>query len=151
MNTPEDETKDPVWELLKKSRPVEPGPFFSRNVIREVRQLESDPAADGIFARLSDWLGKRGGRRPVLAMIGSVAALAVAALVTLRTESPVEIPSSSSPGVPVAKATAAAPQDSIGSSYDPATEISNLDYLGELMAVTDPSLLDDNALADLLF
>ena len=37
------------------------------------------------------------------------------------------------------------------SEYDPAKEISNLDYLGELMAVTDPSLLDDNALADLLF
>ena len=42
MNAPEE--KDPVWELLKKSPLVKASPFFSRNVVREVRKREAERA-----------------------------------------------------------------------------------------------------------
>jgi hypothetical protein len=36
-------------------------------------------------------------------------------------------------------------------AFDPASEIANVEYLGQLMAVADPGQLDDAALADLFF
>ena len=35
--------------------------------------------------------------------------------------------------------------------FDPASEMADLEYLGQLMAVTDPGQLDDRALSDLFF
>ena len=33
---------DPLWQLLKESPHLEAGPFFSRNVMREIRALEAE-------------------------------------------------------------------------------------------------------------
>ena len=42
MNT---EEHDDLWELLGKARQPAPSPFFSRNVLREVRGLEQERRA----------------------------------------------------------------------------------------------------------
>ncbi|MBP6785814.1 MAG: hypothetical protein KA152_18615, partial [Verrucomicrobiales bacterium] len=49
---------DQAWELLKQAKKVEPSLFFVRNVVREVRMLQSNPA--GIWNRLRSALGQRG-------------------------------------------------------------------------------------------
>jgi hypothetical protein len=36
-------------------------------------------------------------------------------------------------------------------TFDPAKELENVEYLGQLMAVTDPAQLSDEALGDLFF
>ncbi len=164
MNTPEDENKDPVWEMLKESRPVEPSAFFSRNVVREVRRLEAESSASGFWARSVAWLRETLSASPstVIASIAAVAVLAIALNAFGPSGSqladngaPVSADPVITPDAPAAAEETATPAElaSTGttSEFDPAQEISNLDYLGELMAVTDPSLLDDNALADLLF
>lgn len=162
MNTPEEENNDPVWELLKKSPPAEPSAFFSRNVVREVRQREAErreanPLARGI-AGLREWFFAT----PAGA-IALVAAIAIPAVILLGFSGPKESSSSPVEGTAptmasVTEETGETPvspvspgQAAAASEYDPAEEISNLNYLGELMAVNDPSLLDDSALADLLF
>lgn len=44
---------DKLWELLGKTRQPEVSPFFSRNILRAVRQAEQErPAIRGRFSRL---------------------------------------------------------------------------------------------------
>ncbi len=148
QTNPEDEKDDPVWQLLDQARPVKPSPFFSRNVVREVRQLRDNGAAESWWTR---WL------RPATANV-AFATLAVAALaIFLVSQSHQNQAGDSSDGqgtvvqVPSVGDSAELPAVPRATEFDPAAEIGNLEYLGQLMAVTDPSALDDNALADLLF
>lgn len=144
MSTPENEKDDPVWDLLNKAPTAKPGPFFSRNVVREVRMLDS---------AVSGSLGARGWRAMTRffqspgGAWATVSAVAMVAILLIVSRPPATEQMAVSTETPVTAVDA----ESAGTVYDPANEIGNLDYLGELMAVTDPSLLDDNALADLLF
>ncbi len=158
MNAPEHD--DPVWDLLKKARKVEPSPSFVRNVVREARRQESarTSGAAGLFAEFFAWLS-----RPVVAVpAGALAALLVAGVIfysNSRVTSP--SPSSFADNTPeetltVPDASPAAPlSPSQGSKEGPAStlasDLETISYLGELMAVNDPSALDDDALANLLF
>ena len=160
MHTPKDEKDDPVWDLLKEARPIKPSSFFSRNVVREVRKTESE-RSDSAVSALLDWF-----RQPAIANT-ALAALAVAAVavIAFKFQAGSEGLSASEAGDPgsVAQAVVSpAPSDSENAlptpgapasdvEYDPANEIENLSYLGELMAVADPAMLNDDALADLLF
>lgn len=150
MNIPENENDDPVWDLLKKAPPTKPGPFFSRNVVREVRKMEAEQPTSFLIA-LAWHSVARFFSSPTKAWgaLASCSAMAVIVAVVLMSDSPTTSPDAvaANPETPGASA----PAETIGGVYDPANEIGNLDYLGELMAVTDPSMLDDHALADLLF
>ena len=50
----EDWNKDELWDLLGKAKPVAVSPFFSRNVVREIRRNPSRPLVPVFLLR---WLG----------------------------------------------------------------------------------------------
>lgn len=131
------EKNDPVWKLLGAARRVEADPFFSRNVVREVRQLQSEQSeqADGadrpgVFEGILSFF-----RQPALA--GVAAAIAVLVVVFISTDPGADpLVTQTFPSVEAADAALTEEIESIG-------------YLGELMTVSDPTELDDAALAEL--
>lgn len=131
MKTPE--TEDPVWELLSHASTAEPGPFFSRDVVREARK-----AGSGIsfLERLQGALG------PKLLVPGAVgAAVAVIVAISIERDDSSLSPAPASPGIVLES----------DASFDPASEMEAVEYLGELMAVADPGQLSEDAIADLFF
>ena len=131
---------DKAWELLKSAKSVEPSPFFSRNVVREVRRLEEESQAG--------WMsGLRGVKeffaasafRPV--MVGG-ATCAVVALAAVLLSNPDSFEAGNS---------AVASSESATEEFDPATEMAEVEYFGQLMAVADPAMLDDASIANLFF
>ena len=50
----EDWDQDELWDLLGKARPVSVSPFFSRNVLREIRRNPERPQVPRLVLR---WLG----------------------------------------------------------------------------------------------
>ena len=126
MDNPE--KKDPVWKLLSHASHVEPSPFFSRNVAREVRKLEDKRSLMQQTLALF--------RMPVFA---TVAVVVLVGLITFAFQTPSE----DGVGTP--------PVIAEETSFDPAEELENVEYLGQLMAVTDPAQLSDEALGDLFF
>ena len=130
MKTPED--NDPVWDLLHQASEVEPSPFFSRNVVREVRKLESDLT----------WADRLGSFFHSPAGALSAVAVAVLALVVIA----ISRPDSSTP-----PAVAENNEEIAPTNFDPANELEAVEYLGQLMAVADPGQLSDEALGDLFF
>ena len=132
---PTDPELEKVWELLQSAKPVEPSPFFSRNVVREVRRLEEE-APSGWILRVKAFLTATPAR-PVLIGAMSCAAVALTA-VMLSTSDPLAT------GTPLA---ASAESD----TFDPASEMAEVQYFGQLMAVADPAMLDDASLANLFF
>jgi len=50
----DDWDRDALWDLLGKAGPVSISPFFSRNVLREIRQSAGRPAIPAFVLR---WLG----------------------------------------------------------------------------------------------
>lgn len=127
MSLPEE--KDDVWSLLDHASKVEPGPFFARNVVREVR-LDSTRES-GWFAAVKSLITLR-----TTAFGGLVAAAVAAALVIFS------IPKGANDSEFVG----------IGlEAFDPASEFEEVEYRGQLMAVVDPGQLSDEALVDLFF
>lgn len=133
METPEKD--DPVWKLLDEARPVEPGAMFSRNVVREARNTPQTSALGGVLLQLRGFFGTA--YRPVLAASAVAAVVAIAVVVSTGPQDTTSQPS-------FAQVEAVVTEE----SFDYVEEV---DYLGELMAVVDPSEFDDSALADLLF
>ncbi|MCG8599434.1 MAG: hypothetical protein MI807_04770 [Verrucomicrobiales bacterium] len=126
MDNPE--KNDPVWKLLSHASNVEPGPFFSRNVAREARKMKEK---NGLFRETLALF-----RAPVFATV-AVVALLIAVTVVVQKQKTVTAPP------------AVAASDETG--FDPAEELESVEYLGQLMAVTDPAQLSDEALGDLFF
>lgn len=124
------DSKDPLWKLLGHARAAEVSPYFSRRVLRELRALEAKPR---FWERLFSHPAR-------LALAG--AACALMALLSLTF-----IPDRNS-SAPV---TVSAPDAGSVETFDPASEMAAIEYLGQLMAVADPGQLDDAALGDLFF
>lgn len=74
----EDWEQDDLWELLGKARPVSVSPFFSRNVLREIRR---DSGRSWIPQPVLRWLGA-----------GAFAMLTAGFLGSLVTEAPLSLP-----------------------------------------------------------
>ena len=68
---------DKLWELLGKARQPTVSPFFSRNILRAVREEEDAQSSRSVLSRLGRFLHRRAWR---LAIAGSCA---VAALITV--------------------------------------------------------------------
>jgi hypothetical protein len=128
------EPGDPLWKLLGHASKAEPSAFFAAKVAREARRLGDAP--EGWLVRLRALLAPR----PVLATVGTFAAAAVLALLSLPSVSPWGRGTAS-------QATLAEGAE----SFDPASELAAVEYLGQLMAVADPGQLEDYVLADLFF
>ncbi len=127
---------DQAWELLKQAKKVEPSLFFVRNVVREVRMLQSNPS--GIWNRLRSALGQRG-----LLAASAACAVVTAGLVLFLNR---DQSSANGATTPVALSL-----EDHSEAFDPASEMAAVEYLGQLMAVADPGQLDETALADLFF
>ncbi|HRQ87801.1 MAG TPA: hypothetical protein PLA50_03325 [Bacteroidia bacterium] len=128
----EDPSHDPLWKLLGHASKTEVSPYFARRVLREVRAAANEPV--GLWDRLRAFLAPR--------RLGAsfAAALVVAGLVSIPL-----LRNSESDASRLLSA------EERSESFDPASEMAAVEYLGQLMAVADPGQLDDSALADLFF
>ncbi len=124
----ENESDRRLWDLLGRARRVEAGPLFSRNVVREIRlsQPEKKPVWHGFFGRTA---------------LITAAALAI----LLPMAAPRFLPSAGKSDH------AAMLESSAPAGEDLAQEFESIERLGELMAVSDPGTLSDEAFLDLLF
>ena len=77
------EQRDPLWELLGKTKNPEVSPFFARNVVREVRALQSRPSDAGGAGALAAWIR----RSWKLVSVGSLTTVA-AVVITFSAISP---------------------------------------------------------------
>lgn len=122
-----------LWDLLGNTPNVEPGPFFSRNVLRKVRQIS--PEKSSLWTGLNQLFSKP-------ALVSCIAACCLFAGLGLIINNSSQVdPASISSNV----------QTSGDNSDELAEEVVSLDELGELMAVSDPGVLSDEALLSLLF
>ncbi|MCB1242269.1 MAG: hypothetical protein R3F31_27595 [Verrucomicrobiales bacterium] len=134
METPEHQ--DPTWQLLLKARRVKPSPMFSRNILREIRGMSQERSGWAEF-----WQKFFHRPLPLLGAGAALAALTAALLLVPAFNQPVD------QGVAVGNSR---PEATI-SDFSIVEEVHSVEYLGALMAVTDPSQLDDKAFADLLY
>lgn len=125
---------DPVWVLLKHAKEPKPSPFFSRDVVRAVRLINDTPA--GIFESLLSFFGRRW-------LSTAVAAVAAVALIAFFPQD--------ENGVINQQITQGTSIESDFFTFDPVSELDEVAYLGQLVAVADPEDLTDEALADLFF
>ena len=130
------EPTDPAWELLKQAKKVEPSLFFVRNVVREVRMLQTIPV--GVWGRV----------RAAFRQHGFLTASATCAVVTMGL---VLFLNRDQSGANSVSAPVAIHLEDQSNAFDPASEMAAVEYLGQLMAVADPGQLDETALADLFF
>ncbi|NRB73250.1 MAG: hypothetical protein HRU46_02720 [Verrucomicrobiales bacterium] len=128
------EKNDPVWELLEHASEAKPGPFFARNVIREVRLMED--SSGGFGESLLSFFGKR-------LLNTAIAAAAVVAVIAFFPGGETDVPAPA-----LAQETASEVE---ATEFDPAMELDEVEYLGQLVVVNDPGQLTDQALADLFF
>ena len=130
------ERNDPLWAILKNAGKTGVSPFFSRNVLREVRLYEDQKGRGGIITGVLAFLKQR----TVVACLTGVACvvLILGVMHFQNAEGPIA---------------AVIPVESTATETDIALagEIEAVEYLGQLMAVVDPGQLSDDALADLFF
>jgi len=126
-----------LWDLLGHGRKTEAGPMFSRNVVREVR-LSLDDESKSAIVRLFEWLSK-----PAFLATGAATLLLIGGLYLLQIGGPKPLtPDLANLNDPMLESI---------EMIDPAEEFESIERLGELMAVTDPGVLSDEALMSLLF
>lgn len=147
MKTPEEQ--DPTWELLLKSKPQQPSPHFVRNVVREARKLEvPESGLSAVFA----WF-----KKPAIAVPVAIGACAILISAINLIQGITPTPVVNSPTL-----TAENNQDPATSITSPvayhddtqtdvAEDLERIDYMSDLVAITDPSKLDDAALANLFY
>ncbi|MBP83889.1 MAG: hypothetical protein CMO61_08580 [Verrucomicrobiales bacterium] len=127
-----EEKDDPVWTLLKGASGPKPGPFFSRDVVREVRLINDTPPSTG--KGLLTFLNKRW-------LSAAIAAVAATAFIAFFPRDKNGVASQ-----PVSQETSI---EYDFYAFDPASELDEVAYLGQLVAVADPGDLTDEALIDL--
>ena len=149
MKAPDEQ--DPTWQLLLKSKKQTPSSAFVRDVVREARKLDTPQAGSGLSAFFS-WL-----KRPLVAtpIALGAAALLITAL-TILPSTDTAGPSKPSPTVTLASTEPTPPSSQIietstASELSIAEDIEKIDSLGELVSLTDPASMDDDALANLFF
>ena len=119
---------DPVWKLVDEARPVQAGPFFARNVLREIRLAEKESAP---------WWRRLLSPRPLLA--GGLAALAAVAIIASLGPSGTDDPALGQGSDTPAPAPVAREVD----------ELLNEELL--MAASEDPSAFTDEALVTMLY
>ena len=130
---------DPAWDLLKNASKTEVSPFFSRNVLREVRLFEEQKASGGIWGTLRALVIQR----PAfvgIAVVSACVVLAFGAVLFQNTTEPL-----------VNTDTVDSQVNTIETDLALTGEIEAVEYLGQLMAVNDLGQLSDEVLVDLLF
>jgi hypothetical protein len=135
--------KDPVWQLLKKSEPRKASGAFAQNVSRAVRQLGDESQSEK-----SSWLAIFFSK-PVLAT-GAAFAIAIGMFFAFSGDPATD---QSPGGAAIAEVSPNPPSEiSLPTVAEQiAEEFEVVTYVDEFLAVGDPSELNDEALAELLF
>jgi|688.fasta_scaffold97742_2 hypothetical protein len=134
------EPNDPLWNLLGRSRPLEPRGNFCQNVLREARQTPQDV---GFWARLRAWAQGSPSLLPRLAL-GSACALLLA--FGLSTQfSPRDPISITSPPAPAPSNVEDIPLLGVE------TQLESMDEVSALLALEDTSSFSDSEINFLLY
>jgi hypothetical protein len=157
---PVNDSTDRLWDLLGNARNTEAAPNFVQNVVREARLNADQTQGSGITAWFAGLVEKL--QRPAFGLTATATAAVAIGLVVFVSQSgnddknglagtdagtaPITVPTPAPVPAPAAPTKNAAP-----SFYTPADQLDDIDYLGELVAVTDPAQLNDQMLADLLY
>lgn len=128
------ERDDPVWALLKHAKGAKPSPFFSRNVVRAVRLINDTPP--GILGSLLCFFT----RRRLSTAIAALAAIAFIAFFPKDKNGVFNHATNQETSI-----------ESDFFTFDPVSELDEVAYLGQLVAVADPEDLTDEVLADFFF
>ncbi|MGI8601742.1 MAG: hypothetical protein ACR2OZ_01950 [Verrucomicrobiales bacterium] len=139
MNPDIPEYRDPAWALLKQARPVPVDPFFSHNVVRCARQIESPAHWGGVF------LAKIFAPRLRLVWAG---VLILSGVVWWQLDQPDNAIARSAPS-PLPVSTEAVPQDAIVGQM--VLELALLDEIDGLLEVTEAGELNEDDVGLLLF
>lgn len=129
MKIPE-EKNDPVWKLLENASSTDPSPFFARNVTREVRNIDSQ---NEIFDRIAQLF-----RVKFAAPIAALGLIMVGAVISFSVVNDSTDSSLANAGI-------------ISGTSDFSTDLAEIEYRSQLMAVADPGRLSDESLIDLFF
>lgn len=155
-----DERNDPVWELLSSARKTEASPAFVQNTLRQARQTHQfGPAGSTAGCAWSRFLNLL--RRPAFALPLAATALVTVAMI-INTSTPLSTlegglaansnssdQGTSSTGLIEAPAAAIAP--AIAAEFSFTDRVKEIDNLGDLVVVTDPSSLNEQMLANLFY
>ena len=128
------EDNDPTWNLIRDARPTKVSNSFSRNVLREIRKLEAEPDKGG-------WLTAFLGRPALILGAAATCALALFAASKLNPGSSNGVASENS-GVPAEAQITIEELDS---------ELEEIEYFDELLAVQDAGTLSDEDIDALFF
>lgn len=142
----EDHGDKALWDLLGRARKTQASPYFARKVIRAINDPVPSPLTLWPLT-LWNWL-----RRPAVVSFAMAAAVALLALLLFkqRTGSADSLAGTGAPReTPLERM--AESQKSAPEGLDFTEELESIDRFGQLMAVTDPGELSDEALRDLLF
>ena len=150
---PLDDSQDRLWELLGKARNTEAAPDFVQNVVREVR-LSADQASGSAVSRWFAGLVEKF-QRPAFALTATATAAVVITLAVAVSQpgnDDDESLAGSRTGIAADPIPTPSPSvEAPAPRYTVADQIDDIDYLGDLVAVTDPAVLNDQMLADLLY
>ena len=137
---------DPLWNLLGKTRPVEPRPNFVQNVVRAARQTPQDR---GLVAWLKGWW--RGERHSPVTLAWVTAAVVLVVGVLSISLSPVDsVPQVAAPSAkPVVEEVLVTEADFLVPEFE--TQWEGLTQMGDLVAVQDTSELTDSEIRMLLY
>lgn len=143
---------DPLWKVLGQTKPVEPRPNFTQNMVRLARQT---PQERGWMARLKGWWQERETAGLVWAATAAVV-LGAAFWVYPSAETSPSVVAVATPVPAEAGATAPATDLAEADMDFPLipefeTEWKNLEQVGDLLAVHDTALLTDSEINILLY
>ncbi len=133
---------DPLWNLLGKTKPVEPRPNFVQNVVRAARQT---PQEHGWLASLKSWWRERELGQASLAW--AAAAVIALAGISLTFAPQADVQMAAQP--PATQDAVLSEADFLVPEFE--TEWKNLETMGDLLAVQDTSQLTDREIHMLLY
>ncbi len=141
------ESQDQVWELLKRVPAQRASGDFSQNVLRQVRLSNAEavePSPGGFW----QWL-----LSPGLVGAAAITILVVAFGIFNRSNSSSMVEVTAPEAVEEQPILVAHPAATVQQQYVEAfaEEVEVMAFVDELLMVSDPSNLDDEALAELLF
>ena len=134
-----------LWELLGESREANPSPMFSKNVVREVRQLPggNTSGASSLWESLLGYFRENSFPRTAFAV-------SAAATLAILLFSVFFFPGNNSSS-PEGNVASAGPNGSTPVQLDPTMELETIEAFGEFVAVSDPATLSDEALMSLFY
>lgn len=136
---------DPLWNLLGKTKPVEPRPNFVQNVVRAARQTPQD---SGILAWLKGWWQDQP-HAPASVAWAAAAVVIMAGLALTLSPADSQPQVAVKPAAPVVQDVPVTENDFLVPEFE--TQWEGLTQMGDLVAVQDTSALTDSEIRMLLY